>query len=309
MKKLHTLSAATMMIAALGLTGCTVEPESASSEAPSDGAQAESEIVLETNQELHDALPEDIKDAGTIVAVNSGSFPPYTVIDSNNELSGATAEVGEAIGQILGVEIEHNTVDGLASVLAGMDAGRFDLDLGPVGDYEERHAQATFIDWVQEYVVFAVEKGNPESITGLESVCGTSIAVQAGGSAERVIKEQSDKCVEEGKEPVDVQSYKDQPSSVLAVQSSRADAFFSSQAPLTYFVEQSDGALELAGTGKSNGFDDILQGALVPKGSPLEDTMLEAFKILFDSGRYEEIMTEYGLEGNMIEAPGLNMGS
>lgn len=309
MNKLSTLSAITLMTATIGLTGCTVS-ESGSATESSGGSSAEAgpETTLETNQELHDALPQSIRDDGTIVAVNSGSFPPYTVIDSNNELTGATEEVGEAIGQILGVEIEHNTVDGLASVLSGMDAERFSLDLGPVGDYPERHAQATFVDWVQEFVVFAVEKGNPEGITGLESTCGTSIAVQAGGSAERVIQDQSQVCESEGKPAVDVQAYKDQPSSVLAVQSSRADAFFSSQAPLTYFVQQSDGALELAGTGKANGFDDILQGALVPKGSELEDIMLEAFQILFESGRYEEIMTEYGLEGNMIDEPGLNMG-
>ncbi|GEB23694.1 ABC transporter substrate-binding protein [Brevibacterium aurantiacum] len=305
MRKLRTLSAA-MMITALGLTGCTVEPEGANSKSSSDSA---SETVLEPNQKLHDALPEDIKKEGTIAAVNSGSFPPYVVIDANNEVTGATAEVGEAIGQILDVKIEHNTVDGLASVLGGMDADRYDLSLGPVGDYEDRHAQATFIDWVQEFVVFAVEKGNPKSITGLDTTCGTRIAVQAGGSAERVIKDQSKKCAESGKESVDVQAYKDQPSAVLSVESSRADAFFSSQAPLTYFVEQSDGALELTATGKANGFDDILQGGLVPKDSPLEETMLEAFKILFESGRYEEIMTEYGLEDNMLEKPGVNMGS
>ena len=260
MRKLRTLSAA-MMITALGLTGCTVEPEGTNSKSSSDSA---SETVLEPNQKLHDALPEDIKKAGTIAAVNSGSFPPYVVIDANNEVTGATAEVGEAIGQILDVKIEHNTVDGLASVLAGMDAERFDLSLGPVGDYEDRHAQATFIDWVQEFVVFAVEKGNPKSITGLDTTCGTRIAVQAGGSAERVIKDQSKKCAPKtGKESVDVQSYKDQPSAVLSVESSRADAFFfSSQAPLTYFVEQSDGALELTATGKANGFDDIAAGSV-----------------------------------------------
>lgn len=305
MRKLRTLSIA-MMITALGLTGCTVETAGDDSGA-SNGES--SKTVLETDQKLHDALPSDIKESGTLISVNSGSFPPYVVVGGNNEVTGATAEIGDAIGQILGVKIEHKTVDGLASVLAGIDANRFDFSLGPVGDYEERHAQATFIDWVQEFVVFAVEKGNPKSITDLDSTCGSRIAVQAGGSAESVIKEQSKKCDEDGKKPVDVQAYKDQPSAVLSVESNRADAFFSSQAPLTYFVDKTDGALELSGTGQPNGFDDILQGGLVSKDSPLEEPVLEAFKTLFESGRYEEIMAEYGLDENMIDAPGINMGS
>ena len=61
----------------------------------------------------------------------------------------------------------------------------------------------------------------------------------AGGSAERVIKDQAEKCKADGKEAITVQSYTDQPSSILAVRSKRADAFFSSQAPLTYFVSAS----------------------------------------------------------------------
>ena len=60
---------------------------------------------------------------------------------------------------------------------------------------------------------------------------------------------------------VQVESYKDQPTSILSVQSGRADAFFSSEAPLTYFVKQSGGALELAGTdGKFASAEAALDG-------------------------------------------------
>ena len=112
----------------------------------------------------------------------------------------------------------------------------------------------------------------------------------------------------EGKPAVEVQSYKDQPSSILAVQSNRADAFFSSQAPLTYFVEQSKGELELAGEGKSNGFNDLFQGAVVPKDSPLAEVLLEAFKTLHENGTYDAIMQKWGLDANKLETPGINMG-
>ena len=81
-----------------------------------------------------------------------------------------------------------------------------------------------------------------------------------------MIKAQAEKCAADGKPALEVQSYTDQPTSILSVRSKRADAFFSSQAPLTYFVQQSNGELELAGVGKSNGFDDLFQGAVVPKG-------------------------------------------
>ncbi|TMV77807.1 transporter substrate-binding domain-containing protein, partial [Thioclava sp. BHET1] len=105
-----------------------------------------------------------------------------------------------------------------------------------------------------------------------------------------------------------VLSYTDQPSSILAVRSNRADAFFSSQAPLTYFVEQAHGQLELSGQGQKNGFSDLFQGAVVPKGSPLGPVLVDAFKELMKDGSYAAIMKKWHLDGNMIDQPGMNLG-
>lgn len=264
-------------------------------------------IKLDVNKELHDRLPEDIKTAGKMISVNNGSFPPYEIV-TGTVMTGASADLTDALGQVLGVKIEHATVGGLPALLAGVNSGRYQFAFGPVGDYKDREAANDFVDWVKEYVVFAALKGNPKGITSLDTSCGQRISVMAGGSAERVIKAQSDKCKADGKEPVEVQSYTDQPASILAVRSKRADAFFSSQAPLTYFVSQANGQLELTGVGQKNGFEDIFQGAVVPKGSPLGPIMIDAIKVLIDNGAYATIMKKWGLENNMIAQPGLNLG-
>ncbi|MER8671640.1 ABC transporter substrate-binding protein [Mesorhizobium sp. M1156] len=259
------------------------------------------------NEDLRARLPEEIRAAGKITAVNNGSFPPYEIV-TGTELSGATRDISDAIGQLVGVEIDHASVAGLPALLSGINAGRYQFAMGPVGDYPDRQKSNDFIDWVREYVVFAVEKGNPQGITSLDTACGKRIAVMSGGSAEKVIKQQAQKCTEGGKPAVEVQSFTDQPSSILAVRSKRSDAFFSSQAPLTYFVEQAKGQLELAGVGQANGFKDIYQGAVVKKGSPLGGVLLDAFKILMKNGTYAAVMKKWGLEKNMIDAPGINQG-
>ncbi|MER8704213.1 MULTISPECIES: ABC transporter substrate-binding protein [unclassified Mesorhizobium] len=259
------------------------------------------------NEDLRARLPEEIRTAGKITAVNNGSFPPYEIV-TGTELSGATRDISDAIGQLLGVEIDHASVAGLPALLSGINAGRYQFAMGPVGDYPDRQKSNDFIDWVREYVVFAVEKGNPQGITSLDTACGKRIAVMSGGSAEKVIKQQAQKCTEGDKPAVEVQSFTDQPSSILAVRSKRSDAFFSSQAPLTYFVEQAKGQLELAGVGQANGFKDIYQGAVVKKGSPLGGVLLDAFKILMKNGTYAAVMKKWGLEKNMIDAPGINQG-
>ncbi|MER9850881.1 ABC transporter substrate-binding protein [Mesorhizobium sp. M0106] len=259
------------------------------------------------NEDLRARLPEEIRMAGKITAVNNGSFPPYEIV-TGTELSGATKDISDAIGQLLGIEVDHASVAGLPALLSGINAGRYQFAMGPVGDYPDRQKSNDFIDWVREYVVFAVEKGNPQGITSLDTACGKRIAVMSGGSAEKVIKQQAQKCTEGGKPAVEVQSFTDQPSSILAVRSKRSDAFFSSQAPLTYFVEQAKGQLELAGVGQANGFKDIYQGAVVKKGSPLGGVLLDAFKILMKNGTYAAVMKKWGLEKNMIDAPGINQG-
>jgi polar amino acid transport system substrate-binding protein len=259
------------------------------------------------NEELRARLPEDIRKEGKMVAVNNGSFPPYEIV-TGTKLTGATKDLSDAIGQLLGIDIDHASVAGLPALLSGINSGRYQFAMGPVGDYPDRQKSNDFVDWVREYVVFAVEKGNPQGITSLDTACGKRISVMSGGSAEKVIKEHSEKCVGDGKPAVAVQSFTDQPTSILAVRSKRSDAFFSSQAPLTYFVQQANGQLELAGVGQANGFKDIYQGAVVPKGSPLGEVFRDAFKILMDNGTYAEIMKKWGLENNMIKEPGINQG-
>jgi polar amino acid transport system substrate-binding protein len=259
------------------------------------------------NEELRAKLPEEIKSANKLISVNSGSFPPYEIVTDTRTMTGASADLTDAIGQLLGVQIEHATVSGLSALLSGIKSGRYQFAMGPVGDFKSRQEANDFVDWVQEYVVFAVHKGNPKGINSLEDACGARIAVQSGGSAEKVIKAQAEKCAADGKPALQVQSYTDQPTSILSVRSKRADAFFSSQAPLTYFVQQSNGELELAGVGKPNGFDDLFQGAVVTKDSALGPVLLGAIKELVKNGTYAQIMKKWGLGNNMIPEPGINL--
>lgn len=307
MRSVSRLAVALTAVVSLGaLAACANDPGT-----PSGGSAKASGSAVPAQRvdaALRAKLPASIRQAGLLTSVNTGSFPPYTVTGSTTqEATGAASDLLEAVGQMLGVKTKETTVDGLSGELTGIGAGRYDLAFGPVGDFTSRRSAADFVDWVQEFVVFAVPKGNPKKINGLASTCGLRIAVQAGGSAEKVIKTQAATCASQGKPAVQVESYKDQPTSILSVQSGRADAFFSSEAPLTYFVKQSNGALQLAGTDQKNGFDQLYQGAVVAKNSPLRDVLLAALTKLVQNGTYGKIMDSYGLQRNKIDKPGVNL--
>ncbi|MEV6133552.1 ABC transporter substrate-binding protein [Streptomyces violaceusniger] len=300
-------TAATALSCCLALAACGANPPQAEGAADSSGGSKAAKLA--EDKALHAALPARNRTSGTLVSVNNGSFPPYEIAGSDgHSLTGASANLADALGQVLGVKIRHVTTDGLPSQLTGIKAGRYDFALGPVGDFKDRQGANDFVDWVREFVVFAVPKGNPHRINSLADTCGQRIAVMAGGSAEGVIKKQSLTCEKDGEKAVNIQSYKDQPGSILAVRSGRADAFFSSQAPLTYFVAQAKDQLELTGTGKGNGFDDLYQGAVVAKDSPLRDVLLKALRKLIDDGTYGKIMKKWGLSANTLDKPGVNLG-
>ncbi|WP_178113081.1 ABC transporter substrate-binding protein [Acerihabitans arboris] len=274
----------------------------------SGGALADDALPVQTlDAALHAKLPQDIQQSGKIISVNNGSFPPYEIATSTHSLDGASADLARALGTLLGVKIEHASVSGLSGVLSGINSGRYQMAIGPIGDFPDREQKNDFIDFVREFVVFAVPKGNPAGINGLDDTCGKRIAVMAAGSAEQVIRKQSTACTAAGKAAVTVASFTDQPTSVLAVRSGRVDAFFSSQAPLTYFVAQTNGQLELSGQGKANGFGDLFQGSVVPKDSPFGAVVLEAYQKLFDNGTYAAIMKKWRLQDNMLKAPGRNL--
>ncbi|MFB6983207.1 ABC transporter substrate-binding protein [Streptomyces scopuliridis] len=309
--KSAAFAATTALSCCLVLAGCgTNPPQSKGAADGSAGTGSAAGTKLTVDKELNALLPEKTRTSGKLVSVNNGSFPPYEIAGSDgHSLTGASADLSDALGQLLGVTIEHVTADGLPSELTGIKAGRYDLAIGPVGDFKDRQGANDFVDWVREFVVFAVPKGNPHGIKDLDSTCGQRIAVMGGGSAEGVIKTQNEKCVKDGKPAVKIQSYKDQPGSILAVRSGRADAFFSSQAPLTYFVAQAKGELELTGTGQSNGFDDLYQGAVVAKDSPLRDVLVKAIQKLIDNGTYGQVMKKWGLSANQLDKPGVNLGA
>ncbi len=282
---------------------CLVAMSAAAMDLPTEAIPAQP-----FDKELAAQVPESIRSAGRIRNAVTGSFSPYSITLADRTIVGAATDLATAIGQMLGLKIEYFKNPSFSGTLMGIKAGRYDANLEPAGDYPEREKLYDFVDFAKEYVVFAVKAGNPKNVNGLEDTCGLRVSVMAGGSAERVIKTQSDRCVKSGKAPVEVLAFDGQAAPAMALSSGRADAFFSSQAPLSYFVKQSNGKLQLAAVGKRNGFGDIYQGATVSKGDPMGPVLLKCYQKLFANGTYEKIMRKWGLENNLLKEPGINLG-
>jgi polar amino acid transport system substrate-binding protein len=262
---------------------------------------------------IHDALPAGIRDAGVMTVVTSGTNPPWWMTDpgQGGGYTGAGAELMDAVGEVMGVDVEIVTVPDVSGAFAAIRSGRYDVGFFPyadsVGGSRER-PDAEFVDVVREVVPFLVEAGNPAGVTSLDELCDVTVAALVNAATYRAAEEQAGTCRSEGRD-LDVLGVRSVPEGVLAVRSGRADAFFTGGASLFYAAEQSGGALEVVGEDAGNGFEGQFMGALLPEGSDLSQPLLDAFGVLFDDGSYVEILTSYGLEAEIIDEPGINLYS
>ncbi len=112
-----------------------------------------------------------IRERGTLIIATEGNWSPWTYHDENDVLTGFDIEIGALIAKGLGVEPQYMETD-WASILAGVDTGRFDIACNGVDYTEERAEKYSFSDpYVYTEIVLAVKAGN-EAIKTFEDLKG-----------------------------------------------------------------------------------------------------------------------------------------
>ncbi|MBQ3865371.1 MAG: transporter substrate-binding domain-containing protein [Clostridia bacterium] len=126
-------------------------------------------------------LLQAIRDRGYITIATEGDWSPWTYHDDDDVLTGFDVELGKLIARELGVEarFEETAWD---SILAGVDAGRFDVACNGVGFTDARAEKYTFsTPYVYTGAVLVVRKDNDE-ITKLEDLKGKVTANTASST-------------------------------------------------------------------------------------------------------------------------------
>lgn len=84
-----------------------------------------------------------IKQSGELVIGTEGTYPPFTFHDSSNKLTGFDVELSEEVAKRLGVKPVFKETQ-WDSLLAGLDAKRFDMVANEVGIREDRQKKYDF---------------------------------------------------------------------------------------------------------------------------------------------------------------------
>ena len=173
-------------LGALALVGCSgnrsqTESSSASqtaAETTGSGAAVETGETTETEGEAAekaDDLLSKIQEKGEIVIAMEGTWVPWTYHDEADNLVGYDVEVAQQIADRLGVKATfvEGEWDGL---LAGLDAGRYDMMVNGVEMTEEREAKYDFTDPYGYIRTAIIVNGDNEEITAYEDLEGKSTA-------------------------------------------------------------------------------------------------------------------------------------
>lgn len=174
MKKIWKKTAAALLAFTLttaALTGCGGEASgtAADTTAAADTASAETSDGGEL---------EKVKAAGKLVIGIEGTYPPFTYHNDDGSLAGLDVELGTALAEKLGVEVEFQEA-AWDSLLIGIDSGRFDTVINSVSITDERAEKYDFSDPYYYEARRVVVRADDDSIQAPEDLNGKKIATNA----------------------------------------------------------------------------------------------------------------------------------
>ena len=167
-KKITALFMAAAVFGMAGLTACS--SQSGGQDSSSAGQSSQEDASTESGD-----LLAQIQERGEIVIAMEGTWAPWTYHDENDELVGFDVEVGQQIAEALGVEATfvEGEWDGL---LAGLDAGRYDIMINGVDITEERSDAYDFSDPYAYDRTAVIVSGDNTDITTMEDLDGKRTA-------------------------------------------------------------------------------------------------------------------------------------
>lgn len=295
MNQLRTtfLSLAAVSLAGALLTGCS-NPSTVSDTAPEAAKTSGSTATVETDAAAAAALPQAIRDKGTLTVTMSQSSPPLHFMAGDGTTTvGVDPEVATALGQTLGLKttVVSGPFDG---IIPGIAAGKFDMAISQMSPSAERMKVLDFVDYYQSGSGIGIAPGNPQHLT-VDTLCGKRVGVLKGSFQDlKRLPALSASCTSAGNEAIQAMTYPDMQAPNLALTAGRIDAVYVDGPTLGYAIKQG-APIELLG---EKDLSPVSIG--FKKGAGLEKAVQLGLESLVKSGKYKEILDKWGVGGGAI---------
>jgi polar amino acid transport system substrate-binding protein len=259
--------------------------DEATPEATQEGNGTGAEIDISGVPELEDGV------------LNIGSDIAYAPIEFYQEGTetpdGLDVDLANAMADAMGVEAEFiNT--GFDGIIQALNTEDFDVIYSAMTINPEREEEIDFVPYVNVGTGILVPTGNPGGITGLEDLCGLTVAVQLGTVQESYLNTQNETCTE----PIEIVTFDTNPLAVEDLRTGGSDANLA-DFPVAYVdAQESNGELEALDVQ----IDPAPYGIGLRKTSAELKTALEqALDAIIESGEYDEIIEKWSPVAGSIE--------
>ena len=265
------MAIAAFVAGTLALTGCAPE---ASSTVSIDGSEI--------------AIPAAIAEAGVL---KIGTSPiiglPWTALeDGTNKNIGIDADLGRAIGKVLGLKVEFVDL-GFDSLIPSLEAERIDLIMSDMLDTTARQEVVDFVDYINggDGMLVTAKGGlNPQT---LDELCGLSVGALRGAAAHLSLQEVT--CPADN--PIDIQLFPDTNAELIALTSDRLDVAMGDPSTWGYLAAQQPEDYRSVG----EIFNSGPLGIGIAKGSSLVEAVRAALDVLIASGEYGAVLQKFGM--------------
>ena len=225
-----------------------------------------------------------IKEAGELRIASSGAYPPFSMVNDQNEVVGFDVSIGKAIAERMEVEpvITTTAWDG---IIAGLLANKYDTIIGSMSITPEREKA---VDFVGPYyhagrAIFVSEDSDAQTMDDLK---GKTIGVTLGETHEKWAREQTDMEWE-------LKTYKGLPELLLELQNGRIDAMVIDSIPGRVAITKEDRPIREMELPDLEG-GEVAVGIAIRKDNPeLKAAMQDALDAIMEDGTYEDIAMEW----------------
>ena len=216
--KLIVLAAVGIMIAALGIFGCSSGSSSSSASASASGSSASASAASASASASSAAATEiQLLQEGKLVIGTSPDYPPFENLE-NGEFVGLDMEIAKALGEKLGLEVEFKSLQFDAIIPAVAAGGQVDIGISGFTVDPDRAKEIDFSStyYIDDQAIAAMKDGAITAENADEALAKATIAVQSGTSGEAYIQENFPEAT--------VQPYGNSTDAFAAMQAGQADA-------------------------------------------------------------------------------------
>lgn len=260
--------------------------------------------LLASTSAIAAELPADIAEAGHVVVANMPNYPPMEYRDpKTNELKGVDIELGLALAQAIGTEIEWSEI-GFQEMIPALTTGRVDMILSGMSDLPKRRDSLDFVDYMKSGAQFYTLSKNAETYATPEDLCGATVGMSRRTSfPDETKKWSAAHCEANGKPAINVVGTEGSADARTQLIQGRLDAAVQGSETLPYLMSLQEDTFSLVG----EPFTAVYQGMGFAKDdTALRDAFAAGMKTIMENGEYAKVFAANGLEGAMLDGIYIN---